>query len=182
MHHSQRRTYVFCICAASLLRDGRAAYRGRAEGSLCRHKSVGPYPMAELMKKVEKNLKKYLHYVKSCSILNIVRETQKLTNETEKWLRGQAVKTLASHAGIRGSIPLGVTEQRSIAEAVLFSFFNQKLEIVFFSGISYNREVLKNPRRGIRIGGEENVSISNRNASESKSRPLCSGPVQHQQP
>ena len=25
------------------------------------------------------------------------------------WLRGQAVKTLASHAGIRGSIPLGVT-------------------------------------------------------------------------
>ena len=25
-------------------------------------------------------------------------------------LRGQAVKTLASHAGIRGSIPLGVTE------------------------------------------------------------------------
>ena len=27
------------------------------------------------------------------------------------WLRGQAVKTLASHAGIRGSIPLGVTER-----------------------------------------------------------------------
>ena len=27
------------------------------------------------------------------------------------WLRGQAVKTLASHAGIRGSIPLGVTEK-----------------------------------------------------------------------
>ena len=26
------------------------------------------------------------------------------------WLRGQAVKTLASHAGIRGSIPLGVTK------------------------------------------------------------------------
>ena len=25
------------------------------------------------------------------------------------WLHGQAVKTLASHAGIRGSIPLGVT-------------------------------------------------------------------------
>ena len=25
------------------------------------------------------------------------------------WLRGQAVKTLASHAGIRGSIPRGVT-------------------------------------------------------------------------
>ena len=25
------------------------------------------------------------------------------------WLPGQAVKTLASHAGIRGSIPLGVT-------------------------------------------------------------------------
>ena len=35
-------------------------------------------------------------------------------------LRGQEVKTLASHAGIRGSIPLGVTERRSIAEAVLF--------------------------------------------------------------
>ena len=29
----------------------------------------------------------------------------------EIWLRGQAVKTLASHAGIRGSIPLGVTER-----------------------------------------------------------------------
>ena len=27
------------------------------------------------------------------------------------WLRGQAVKTLASHAGIMGSIPLGVTEK-----------------------------------------------------------------------
>ena len=61
-----------------------------------------------------------MHYAKSYSILSFVRETQKLTNETEKWLRGQAVKTLASHAGIRGSIPLGVTERRSIAEAVLF--------------------------------------------------------------
>ena len=127
------------------------------------------------------------------------------------WLRGQAVKTLASHAGIRGSIPLGVTKKA--LESRLFFIFEflergqtynlliyhedgmpeikadvvdpgklRKLEIVFFSGISYNREVLKNPRRGIRIGGEENVSISNRNASESKSRPLCSGPVQHQQP
>ena len=28
------------------------------------------------------------------------------------WLHGQAVKTLASHAGIRGSIPLGVTFER----------------------------------------------------------------------
>ncbi len=27
------------------------------------------------------------------------------------WLHGQAVKTLASHAGIRGSIPLGVIGQ-----------------------------------------------------------------------
>ena len=29
------------------------------------------------------------------------------------WLHGQAVKTLASHAGIRGSIPLGVTFKSS---------------------------------------------------------------------
>ena len=29
-------------------------------------------------------------------------------NILDNWLHGQAVKTLASHAGIRGSIPLGV--------------------------------------------------------------------------
>ena len=32
-------------------------------------------------------------------------------------LPGQAVKTLASHAGIRGSIPLGVTEKSSYLRA-----------------------------------------------------------------
>ena len=32
------------------------------------------------------------------------------------WLRGQAVKTLASHAGIRGSIPLGVTEKSDCSD------------------------------------------------------------------
>ena len=35
---------------------------------------------------------------------------------------GQAVKTLASHAEIMGSIPVRVTNQRSIAIAVLFCF------------------------------------------------------------
>ena len=57
-------------------------------------------------KKYEKISKKYLHYVKTCSILSFVR--------------GQAVKTLASHAGIRGSIPLGVTKKA--LETGLFSY------------------------------------------------------------
>ena len=38
---------------------------------------------------------------------------------------GQAVKTLASHAEIMGSIPVRVTNQRSIAIAVLFCFQKQ---------------------------------------------------------
>ncbi len=33
--------------------------------------------------------------------------------ERQTGLHGQAVKTLASHAGIRGSIPLGVTGKTS---------------------------------------------------------------------
>ena len=41
------------------------------------------------------------------------------------WLRGQEVKTLASHAGIRGSIPLGVT--RKVPEnGTFFVFGNRK--------------------------------------------------------
>ena len=39
------------------------------------------------------------------------------------WLHGQAVKTLASHAGIRGSIPLGVTF-RSFKNLVNIGFWN----------------------------------------------------------
>ena len=39
------------------------------------------------------------------------------------WLHGQAVKTLASHAGIRGSIPLGVTFERVSAEEFCGYFF-----------------------------------------------------------
>ena len=43
-----------------------------------------------------------------------------------KWLRGQEVKTLASHAGIRGSIPLGVT--RKVPEnGTFFVFGNRKV-------------------------------------------------------
>ena len=38
-------------------------------------------------------------------------------------LHGQAVKTLASHAGIRGSIPLGVTFERVSAEEFCGYFF-----------------------------------------------------------
>ncbi len=50
------------------------------------------------------------------------------------WLRGQAVKTLASHAGIRGSIPLGVIK-KLLKEYSLRSFF-----IVFLSDMIYNKE------------------------------------------
>lgn len=35
-------------------------------------------------KKIEKILKKYLHYVKTCSILNFVRETQQFQNKKDK--------------------------------------------------------------------------------------------------
>lgn len=35
-------------------------------------------------KKYEKISKKYLHYVKTCSILSFVRETQKFQNEKDK--------------------------------------------------------------------------------------------------
>ena len=41
------------------------------------------------------------------------------------WLRGQAVKTLASHAGIRGSIPLGVTNED--LQNILQIFFCQSM-------------------------------------------------------
>ena len=43
-----------------------------------------------------------------------------------KWLRGQEVKTLASHAGIRGSIPLGVTK-KALETGLFFVFGNQEV-------------------------------------------------------
>ena len=51
--------------------------------------------------------KKCLHVKNVCDI--VIFAVRLLTDII--WLRGQAVKTLASHAGIRGSIPLGVTEK-----------------------------------------------------------------------
>ena len=45
------------------------------------------------------------------------------------WLRGQEVKTLASHAGIRGSIPLGVTFSCLENESVSNSVSNIRLDI-----------------------------------------------------
>ncbi len=42
------------------------------------------------------------------------------------WLHGQAVKTLASHAGIRGSIPLGVTK-KALETGLFFVFGNQEV-------------------------------------------------------
>ena len=50
-------------------------------------------------------------------------------------LHGQAVKTLASHAGIRGSIPLGVTWLSSQREN-----FERIFSVVFLAFISYNPE------------------------------------------
>ena len=41
---------------------------------------------------------------------------------TKQWPIGQAVKTLASHAGNSGSIPGWVTRERSTSNEVLFSF------------------------------------------------------------
>ncbi len=61
-------------------------------------------------------------------------------------------------------------------------------KIVFLFGMGYNkcRFYIKYLRAAcmapeLRIGGIRYVSISNRNASESKSRTLCSRSVQHQQ-
>ena len=51
-------------------------------------------------KKIEKICKKYLPVLYLFAIIG---------KYDMRWLPGQAVKTLASHAGIRGSIPLGVT-------------------------------------------------------------------------
>ena len=46
------------------------------------------------------------------------------------WLRGQAVKTLASHAGIRGSIPLGVTGIHRINLWIFF--YNRKCNFLLY--------------------------------------------------
>ena len=46
------------------------------------------------------------------------------TQRIEIRLRGQAVKTLASHAGIRGSIPLGVTEKHLQILQMFFCFLH----------------------------------------------------------
>ena len=64
--------------------------------------------MAELLQKKTKILKKYLHLTDAYDI--VIFAVRDNTQRIEIRLRGQAVKTLASHAGIRGSIPLGVTE------------------------------------------------------------------------
>ncbi len=73
-----------------------------------------PYKMSEFdekikkFKKIEKKVLAFLGnlcYTKQVPNARVQKKHKKLI-----WLRGQAVKTLASHAGIRGSIPLGVTK------------------------------------------------------------------------
>ena len=58
-----------------------------------------------------------------------------MISKYEIWLHGQAVKTLASHAGIRGSIPLGVILIPSRRE-----IFERDFYIVFFFLMSYNKK------------------------------------------
>ena len=55
------------------------------------------------------------------------------------WLRGQAVKTLASHAGIRGSIPLGVTGIHRINLWIFFvvSVMKRSLRSIHLGRIFY---------------------------------------------
>ena len=72
-----------------------------------------PYKMSEFDEKI----KKFKKIEKSACILENLCYTKQVPNTRVHkkhkkliWLRGQAVKTLASHAGIRGSIPLGVTK------------------------------------------------------------------------
>ena len=60
--------------------------------------------------------KKCLHVKNVCDI--VIFAVRLLTDII--WLRGQAVKTLASHAGIRGSIPLGVIWKVRIYGLFLF--------------------------------------------------------------
>lgn len=62
----------------------------------------GKQPCFSVFQKNLKKLKKVLAFLQNPCY------TRQVPN---KWLRGQAVKTLASHAGIRGSIPLGVTDK-----------------------------------------------------------------------
>ena len=59
--------------------------------------------------KMREKIKKMLAYIKNICYIYIRCEGHQTVNIIR--LRGQAVKTLASHAGIRGSIPLGVTER-----------------------------------------------------------------------
>ena len=70
-------------------------------------------------------LKKYLLFIVLCAILS----------EYDSWLHGQAVKTLASHAGIRGSIPLGVIIENPQIFLWIFLCFLKK-EIFFCEKIS----------------------------------------------
>jgi hypothetical protein len=58
---------------------------------------------------MREKIKKMLAYIKNICYIYIRCEGYQTVNIIR--LRGQAVKTLASHAGIRGSIPLGVTER-----------------------------------------------------------------------
>ena len=56
-------------------------------------------------------MKKVLAFLENlCYTKQVPNARYKKQNKKLIWLRGQAVKTLASHAGIRGSIPLGVTK------------------------------------------------------------------------
>ena len=49
-------------------------------------------------------------------------------------LPGQAVKTLASHAGIRGSIPLGVTQyETGVHHEFRFCFIYLQYQVRLFS-------------------------------------------------
>ena len=76
------------------------------------------------MSEFDEKIKKFKKIEKSACILGkpLLYEASTEREGTEKhkkliWLRGQAVKTLASHAGIRGSIPLGVTGKSSYLRA-----------------------------------------------------------------
>lgn len=64
-----------------------------------------------LFKKITKSYKKYLPVY----ILFVIMGKYEMI-----WLPGQAVKTLASHAGIRGSIPLGVIKKALLTGLFLY--------------------------------------------------------------
>ena len=89
--------------------------------------------MAELLQKNTKILKKYLHLTDAYDI--VIFAVRDNTQRIEIRLRGQAVKTLASHAGIRGSIPLGVTLESGVRfPSESLKEFPKVLEVQVFSG------------------------------------------------